>query len=243
MKLRLVFAQSGVMSKPGLLGDWSGELVIICVVNYSGERGKEESSCGEQWDMPPNEGNDAGSASHRQPLIVRLAVDWLSYLGQGQVSDRRSSHPVTILCSTIKASLVVKQQQQQPKKPHLLMQETLQMWVWSLGQEDPLEEGTATYSSILAWRVLWIEEPSRLQSIGLYRAGHDWSNLALMHIKACMSCPNLGQLRRVILASKLTVGLGWAQAANGLDCGLTFLSVHSCFLFFPSTDIDPKGNS
>ena len=48
-----------------------------------------------------------------------------------------------------------------------------EMWVPSLGQEDPLEEGLETHSSILAWRVLWIEEPSRLQSIGLYRAGHD----------------------------------------------------------------------
>ena len=66
----------------------------------------------------PNEGNDAGSASHRQPLIVRLAIDWLSYLGQGQVSDRSSSHPVTILCSTIKASqvaLVVKKKKKKKK--------------------------------------------------------------------------------------------------------------------------------
>ena len=66
----------------------------------------------------PNEGNDAGSASHRQPLIVRLAIDWLSYLGQGQVSDRSSSHPVTILCSTIKASqvaLVVKKKKKKTK--------------------------------------------------------------------------------------------------------------------------------
>ena len=37
-----------------------------------------------------------------------------------------------------------------------------EMWVRSLGQEDPLEEGTATHSSILAWRVLWTEEPGRL---------------------------------------------------------------------------------
>ena len=43
------------------------------------------------------------------------------------------------------------------------MQET---WVWSLGGEDPLEEGTATHSSILAWRISWTEEPGRLQSIG-----------------------------------------------------------------------------
>ena len=38
------------------------------------------------------------------------------------------------------------------------MQETQETWVWSLGQEDPLEEGIATHSSILAWRVPWTEE-------------------------------------------------------------------------------------
>ena len=51
------------------------------------------------------------------------------------------------------------------------MQET---WVGSLGWEDPLEEEMATYSSILAWRVPWIEEPGELQSAGSQRVGHDW---------------------------------------------------------------------
>ena len=46
------------------------------------------------------------------------------------------------------------------------MQET---WVRSLGQEDSLEEGRATHSSTLASRIPWIEEPGRLQSIGLQR--------------------------------------------------------------------------
>ena len=41
-------------------------------------------------------------------------------------------------------------------------------------QEDPLEEGMATHSSILAWRIPWTEEPGRLQSKGLPRVGHDW---------------------------------------------------------------------
>ena len=44
------------------------------------------------------------------------------------------------------------------------MQETL---VQSLGQEDPLEEGVVTHSSILAWRIPWTEEPGRLQSMQL----------------------------------------------------------------------------
>ena len=42
-----------------------------------------------------------------------------------------------------------------------------------LGWEDPLEEGMATHSSILAWRIPWTEEPDMLQSIGLQRVRHD----------------------------------------------------------------------
>ena len=45
-------------------------------------------------------------------------------------------------------------------------------WVQFLGQEDPLEKGMATHSSILAWRIPWTEEPGRLQSMGLQTAGH-----------------------------------------------------------------------
>ena len=45
--------------------------------------------------------------------------------------------------------------------------------VQSLGQEDPLEKGMATHSSILAWRIPWTEEPGELQSIGSQRVGHD----------------------------------------------------------------------
>ena len=47
--------------------------------------------------------------------------------------------------------------------------------VWSLGQEDPLEKEMATYySSILAWRIPWTEEPGGLQSMELQRVRHDW---------------------------------------------------------------------
>ena len=49
------------------------------------------------------------------------------------------------------------------------------MWetkVQSLGQEDPLERGLATYSSIHAWRITWTEESGRLQSTGSQRVGH-----------------------------------------------------------------------
>ena len=53
------------------------------------------------------------------------------------------------------------------------VQEQQKMWVGSLGQEDPLEEGTATHSSFLAWRIPWTEEAGTLQSIGLKRVKHD----------------------------------------------------------------------
>ena len=55
------------------------------------------------------------------------------------------------------------------------------MRVQSLGQEDPLEEGTATHSSILAWRIPWTEEPGGLWSTGTQRVGHDQSMTEAMH--------------------------------------------------------------
>ena len=53
------------------------------------------------------------------------------------------------------------------------MQELQETQVRSLGQEDPLEKGMATNSSILAWRISWTEEPGGLQSMGLQRVRHD----------------------------------------------------------------------
>ena len=50
------------------------------------------------------------------------------------------------------------------------MQET---WIHSLGQEDPLEKGMASFSYILAWRIPWTEDPGGLQSLGSWRVGHD----------------------------------------------------------------------
>ena len=50
-------------------------------------------------------------------------------------------------------------------------------WVQSLGGEDLLEKEMATHSSILAWRIPWMEEPGRIQSTGLQRVGHDCAAL------------------------------------------------------------------
>ena len=60
------------------------------------------------------------------------------------------------------------------------MQETHEMLAWSLGQQDPLEKHMETHSSILAWRIPWSEEPRGLQSKGLQRVRHEWSDLATL---------------------------------------------------------------
>ena len=57
------------------------------------------------------------------------------------------------------------------------MQETQETWVLSLDWEDPLEEETATHSSILPWEIPWTEEPSGLQSMGSQRVRHDLATL------------------------------------------------------------------
>ena len=59
------------------------------------------------------------------------------------------------------------------KRVCLPMQETQEMWVPTLGWEDPLEEEMATHSSILAWKILQTEDIGGLQSIGSQRVGHN----------------------------------------------------------------------
>ena len=67
------------------------------------------------------------------------------------------------------------------------MQETQ---VQSLGQEDPLEKGMATHSSILAWRIPWTEDLGRLQSMGSQRVRQDWvtnTNVFKWEFKSCIT--------------------------------------------------------
>ena len=56
-----------------------------------------------------------------------------------------------------------------------------EIWVPSLGQEDPLEKEMARHSSILACELPWTEEPLRLQSMGLQRVGHDLETKQQQH--------------------------------------------------------------
>ena len=63
------------------------------------------------------------------------------------------------------------------------------MWVQSLAQEYPLEEGMATHSSMLAWKIPWTEEPSELQSTGSQRVRNNRAHrrAAAEHLAACMT--------------------------------------------------------
>ena len=64
------------------------------------------------------------------------------------------------------------------KEPACQSRKHKEMWVWSLGREDTLEEGVATYYSILLWRIPWTEEPGGLRFMGLQRVRHNLSDLA-----------------------------------------------------------------
>ena len=69
--------------------------------------------------------------------------------------------------------------------------------VRSLGQEEPLEKGMATHSSILAWRIPWTEEPGGLQSMGSQRVGHNWATF----ISLCLLLLLLSRFSRVRLCA------------------------------------------
>ena len=64
-------------------------------------------------------------------------------------------------------------------------------WVQSLGQEDPLEKGMATHSSILVWRIPWMEEPGGLPSMGSQRVGQDWVTSLSLSLLNQVTCPSI----------------------------------------------------
>ena len=63
------------------------------------------------------------------------------------------------------------------------LQELQEIWVWFLGQEDPLEEGMATHSSILAGKIPWTEEPGGLWSMESQRVWSNWAHILNTHIE------------------------------------------------------------
>ena len=94
-------------------------------------------------------------------------------------------------------------QMAQPVKTLPAMQDT---WVWSLGQEDPLEKGMVTCSSILAWEIPWTEELNGLQAMGSQRVRHDWATNTWLselpcklHIFHCLMWLSLFIIAKIIL--------------------------------------------
>ena len=100
-------------------------------------------------------------------------------------------------------------------------------WVWSLGREDPLEKGTATRSSILAWRISWTEEPEGL-TMGLQRVRHNWATNT--HISFFLHPEYLTHWKRPWCWERLRAGgegttvdatVGWHHWHNGHGFGWT----------------------
>ena len=105
-----------------------------------------------------------------QSNILTSRTPWTLWKGK-KIFQRNMSLPTPVgrcpICHW-RASLVAQRVKQLPA-----------MWetrVQSLGREVPLEKEMATHSSILAWRILWMEEPDGLQSMGSQRVGHDWAS-------------------------------------------------------------------
>ena len=97
-----------------------------------------------------------------RPMMLRdtwVKLDWVDAICV-------KAPEVVLLCDGFYFHLVVQMIKNSPA-----MQE---IWIWSLGWEDPLDKWMATHSSILAWRIPWTEEPGGLKSMGLQRVGHDW---------------------------------------------------------------------
>ena len=105
------------------------------------------------------------------PRSNHLLISWLQSPSTVILEPKKrksvttSTFSLSIYHAVMCASLVAQRLKHLP-----VMQET---WVRSLGREDPLEKQMATHSSILAWRIPWMEEPGGLQSTGSQRVGHD----------------------------------------------------------------------
>ena len=133
--------------------------------------------------------NDMGSI----PGLGRFHMLWSNYVPAQQLlslcaSTTEGPMPQSLHCTTREDTAVRSPHAVMKNSPNLLQRGAFQvalvvkpvcqcrkceMWVRSLAWEDLLEEGMATHSSILAWRIPWTEEPGSLQSIGSQRVGHD----------------------------------------------------------------------
>ena len=100
------------------------------------------------------------------------------------------------------------------------------MWVQSLTQDDLLEEGMATHSSILVWRIPWTEEPGELQSVGSHWVRHDWVSMYVhIHVGTCPIIINIQwsrSLQNVILVDSESFII-WTDTNNYFGPGAKYI--------------------
>ena len=105
--------------------------------------------------------------------------------------------------------------------------------VWSLDWEDPLEKEMETHSSTLAWKIPWMEETDRLQSMGSQRVGHDWGTSLFLSLTGVNTrrWGSLGGHLRVCLAQWLYIISDLTLTNKNLKSSLT----HKKNLIYPSS--------
>ena len=98
-----------------------------------------------------------------------------------------------------------------------------EMWVQSLGWEDPLENELACHSSVLAWKIPWVEKPVGLQSTGLQRVRHDWTHMiSIMPCRRTQCC---------LHTSQKSLGCFWEYNCSHFFMSLVLSRLHSIFFF------------
>ena len=152
------------------------------------------------------------SHSNEYSGLISFRIDWLDLLAvQGTLKSLLQQHSsnASILWRSgfFSPSLTAQRLKHLPP-----MGET---WVRSLSREDPLEKEMETHSSILAWRIPWMEEPGRLQSTGSQRVGHNWAtspHLTSPHLTAFftvqLSHPYMTTWKTIALTRGTFVGKG-----------------------------------
>ena len=112
------------------------------------------------------------------------------------------------------------------------------MQVWSLGEEDPLQEKMATHSSILAWRIPWTEEPGRLQYMGLQSQTwlHSWTCNHFFNVETRLSIYNAWYPNMIILTIRKPMLREMVTCLNHPELELELASLGSTLelLFFQS---------
>ena len=138
------------------------------------------------WEVPDSQGSRGGASGELPTFLTGICPSMagaLAYTGMGQPRESECQ-PKAGVRERYEGRRGLPSVSAVKNLP--AMQETR---VWSLDWEDPLEEGMATHSSILAGKIPRTEESGGLQSMGSQRAGHDWSDWAHACMREGAICP------------------------------------------------------